>query len=144
MATSETTRETARATPEEYIEAIPDERRRNEIRRLHELIRRAAPDLEPYVEDGGIGYGTYHYRYATGREGDAARIGLSSRKQYISLYVSATVGDKYLPETYVDRLPKADIGKVCVRIRRLTDVDESVLEQLIREGATTETFDHIR
>ena len=144
MATSETTTKAAPATPDEYIESIPDERRRNDIRRLHEMIRRAAPNLEPSVEAGGIGYGTYHYRYATGREGDAAIIALSSRKQYISLYVSATVGDKYLPETYVDRLPKADIGKVCVRIKRLTDVDESVLEQLIREGATTETFDHLR
>lgn len=131
-------------TPEAYIEAIEDERRRNEIRRLHELIRSTAPHLEPSAEPTGIGYGTYHYKYASGREGDAARIALSSRKQYISLYVSATVGDKYLPETYVDRLPKADIGKVCVRIKRLTDVDESVLEELIRDGATRETFDHIR
>lgn len=131
-------------TPETYIEAIEDERRQNEVRRLHELIRRTAPDLEPTAEPGGLGYGTYHYRYASGREGDAAIIGLSSRKQYISLYVSATVGDKYLAETYIHRLPKADIGKVCVRIKRLTDVDEGVLEQLIREGATTGTFDHIR
>ena len=56
------------ATHEEYIEALP-EPRRSDIRRLHELIRATVPQLEPTMEFHILGYGTYHYRYASGREG---------------------------------------------------------------------------
>jgi hypothetical protein len=62
-----------------------------------------------------LGYGRYHYRYASGREGDAARISVASRKGGISLYVNAVDGERYLAESYRDRLPRADIGKSCVR-----------------------------
>jgi hypothetical protein len=129
--------------PDEYIEAL-DEPRRRDIRRLHELIRGIAPELEPRAESGGLAYGTYRFRYADGRYGEFARIGLASRKRYISLYVTATVGGRYVPEMYVDRLPGADIGRACVRFRRLTDVDEEVLKELIRDGATTEEHLHLR
>lgn len=134
----------APATPDEYIEGIQPESRRSDIRRLHELIRRVAPDLEPRAESDGLAYGSYVYRYASGRDAEWPPIGLASRKQYISLYFMATVGDRYLAETYVERLPKADIGRSCVRFRHLTDVDEGILEQLVREGATAEEHRHIR
>ena len=122
------------ATPEEYIAAL-DEPRRTEIRRLDEMIRRVAPHLERGVASGMLGYGPFHYRYASGREGDTFRISLASQKRHISLYVLATAGDRYVAETFKDRLPKADIGRSCVRLKRLSDVDEAVLEDLIREGA---------
>ena len=104
------------ATPEEYIEAL-EEPRRSEIRRLHELIRREAPQLEPHIAYRQIGYGKYRYRYKTGREGDWATIGLGSRKNYISLYINAVGGqrDEYLAESYRELLPKADIGRACVK-----------------------------
>jgi uncharacterized protein DUF1801 len=82
-----------------------------------------------------LAYGRYHYRYASGREGDWFRIGLASQKRYISLYVTAANGERYVAETYKDRLPKAGIGKSCVRFKRLEDLDRSALESLIREGA---------
>ena len=135
---------TTPTTPDEYIESIENESRRNDIRRLHELIGRVAPDLESRAESGGLAYGSYVYRYASGREAEWPAIGLANRKQYISLYVTATVGDRYLPETYVERLPKADIGRSCVRFKRLSDLDEGVLAQLIHEGATTKEHRHIR
>jgi hypothetical protein len=124
--------------PEEYIESL-GEPRRSEVRQLDQLIRDAAPDLEPYLESGMLGYGRYHYRYASGREGDAARISVASRKGGISLYVNAVDGERYLAESYRDRLPRADIGKSCVRIKRLEDVDLDVLRELVREGATATT-----
>ncbi len=121
--------------PEQYLAAI-EEPRQSEVRRLDELIRREAPDLEPHMSYGMLGYGKYHYRYKTGREGDWATIALASNKRYISLYVSASGGrGQYLAESYRDRLPKADIGKSCVRIKRLSDVDEQALAALIREAA---------
>ena len=89
------------------------------------------------MEFGMMGYGTYHYRYASGREGDWMRLGIANNKQYISLY--CCVGDErgYVAERYRERLPKADIGKSCVRIKRLSDLDEDVLRELIREVAAT-------
>jgi uncharacterized protein YdhG (YjbR/CyaY superfamily) len=127
---------TEAATPEEYIEAI-DEPRRGDIRALHELIRETAPELEPRISSGMLAYGSYHYRYASGREGDWHPVALASQKRYISLYVIGTRDGGYLAETFRDRLPKADIGKSCVRFKRLSDVDTSALRELIREGART-------
>jgi hypothetical protein len=122
------------ATHDEYIERLT-EPRRGEIRVLHELIRRSAPRLEPTMEFGLLGYGKYHYRYATGREGDWMLVGLASNKNYISLYVMATTDDgRMLADTYSDRLPKASIGKSCIRFRRLGDVDKDALASLLREA----------
>jgi hypothetical protein len=88
------------------------------------------------MESGMIGYGRYHFRYATGREGDWCLLGLASHKRYISLYVTAEDGKGgYLAEAYRDRLPKADIGKSCVRFTRLDDLDQDVLREMLREAA---------
>ncbi|MEU5263172.1 DUF1801 domain-containing protein [Amycolatopsis sp. NPDC021455] len=121
-------------THEEYFAALA-EPRRGELRTLHALIRESAPDLEPTMEFGTPGYGRYHYRYASGREGDAATVSMASRKNSISLYVSCMAGDRYLPELFADRLPKASVGKSCVRFERLSDVDLTVLGELLRAAA---------
>lgn len=126
---------TTAKTPEQYIRQL-EEPRRGEVRRLHELIRKTAPRLEPYMESGMIGYGRYHYRSASGREGEWCLLGLASRKRYISFYVVAEDGKAgYLAESYRDRLPKADIGRSCVRFKRLDDLDEKVLREMIRAAA---------
>jgi len=78
------------ATHEEYIERL-DEPRRSEIRALHKLIRTTVPQLAPTVPQlaptmafGMPGYGKYHYRYATGREGDSAVVSLASNKNVLA------------------------------------------------------------
>lgn len=125
---------TAATTPDEYIERL-DEPRRSEVRAIHELIQRVAPSLDARIESGMIAYGSYHYRYASGREGDWFPIGLASNKRYISLYVmAADQNHGYLAESYRDRLPKTDIGRSCVRIKHLEDVDLDTLSELIRAG----------
>ncbi|MGH2674235.1 MAG: hypothetical protein ACRDH1_02290 [Actinomycetota bacterium] len=68
-------------TPEEYPDRL-DEPSRSELRELHDLIRRTVPEFEPYLESGMIGYGRFHYRYPTGREGNWFRIGLASRRSF--------------------------------------------------------------
>ena len=70
-------------TPDELIASL-DEPRRGEIARLDALIRETLPDLERVATSGMLGYGPYHYRYASGREGDATLIALASRKASIS------------------------------------------------------------
>lgn len=123
------------ADPAAYIAAL-DQPRRGEIERLDALIRATAPGLGPaYLQSGMLAYGPFHYAYSSGREGDWFLVGLASRKAYISLYVTAAGPGGYLAESYRDRLPKADIGRSCVRIKRLSDVDLDVLAELIGRAA---------
>ncbi len=82
-----------------------------------------------------LGYGSYHYRYATGREGDAFAIGLANQKQYVSLYLNATVDGAYLAETNAGRLGKVSVGKSCVRFKKLDDLDLDVVAELVRTAA---------
>ena len=121
-------------TPDEYIAAL-EEPHREQIRELHRLIRETAPQLEPTVVSGMLGYGMYHYTYASGREGDWPILALASRKHYISLYACAAVDGEYVAELYRDRLPKANIGKSCVRFRKFKDLDRDALADLIRQTA---------
>lgn len=124
------------ATPAEYIAGV-EEKRRPDVQRLHELVREVAPELEPTMEFGMLGYGKMHYRYASGREGDWMKLGIANNKQYISLYCCAADDRGYVAERYRERLPKANIGKSCVRFKRLADLDEAVLRALIRHCADT-------
>jgi uncharacterized protein YdhG (YjbR/CyaY superfamily) len=121
-------------TPEEYIAQVED-KRRDDIQRLHDLVREVAPELEPTMEFKMLGYGKFHYKYASGREGDWMKIGIANNKQYISVYCCAADDEGYVAERYKERLPKASIGKSCVRFKRVSDLDEDVLRELIRESA---------
>ena len=127
---------------DDYLDAL-DRDRRAEVERLDALIREALPDAEPGVGHGMLGYGPYHYRYASGREGNWMLVGLASNKNYISLYVTATVDDRYLAETFKPRLPKASIGKSCIRIKRVSDVDPEVLAELLRAAAANPPGDFV-
>lgn len=117
-----------------YLQAIA-EPRQSEVRQLHELIVQTIPDFKPKLWGAIIGYGSFHYRYESGREGDWFPIGLANRKQYISLYVSCTKEGQYLAELYKEKLPKTKIGKSCINIKRLSDVDLEVVRHLLQEGA---------
>ena len=75
-------------TPAEYIAAV-DDKRRSDIAALDALIRKHAPKLEPVIMGGMLGYGPFHYRYASGREGDACKLSIASNASYISLYCFA-------------------------------------------------------
>ena len=122
------------STPAEYMAQL-EEPRRAEVAALDALVRKMAPKLEPFIAMGMLAYGPWHYKYASGREGDWFRIGLASNKNYISLYVCATDDQGYLAERYKEALPKASIGKSCVRFKRLGDLDPVALKRLIKEGA---------
>ena len=82
-----------------------------------------------------LAYGRYHYRYASGREGDWMVVALASQKRYISLYACMADDRGYVAERYAEALPKASIGKSCIRFGRLADVDLGTLETVVRECA---------
>jgi hypothetical protein len=121
------------SSPAEYIAKL-DDPRRAEVSALDALIRKTAPKLEPFVHSGMLAYGRWHYKYDSGREGDWFRIGVASNKNYISLYICAGDKNGYIAEQYKDELPKANIGRACVRFKRLGDLDLVVLRKLIRQG----------
>ena len=121
------------ATPEAFIAAL-EEPRRADIQRLHDLIRAALPELEPGVASGMLGYGPFHYRYASGREGDAFRIAVASRKGGISVYVLAMADGQYVAERHAARLGKVSVGKSCVRFKRTDHVDLEAFEALLADA----------
>lgn len=123
-------------TPDQYIAAV-DDKRRSDVAALDALIRKHAPKLDRVIMNGMLGYGPFHYRYASGREGEACKLSVASNASYISLYCFAADANGYVAERYADRLPKASIGKSCVRFKRLTDLDEKALVALIKETAKT-------
>lgn len=123
--------QSAAKTPKDYIDELSGERK-SDITELDKLIRDNAPEFEPFMIAGMLGYGKYHYKYASGREGDWCIIGLASQKNYISLYICAAKDGKYVAKEFKDKLPKANIGKSCVRFKKVDDIDLGVIEQMIQ------------
>jgi hypothetical protein len=80
-----------------------------------------------------VGFGTYHYKYASGHEGDAPLIGFSPRKAAISLYVFTGLKEH---EHLLTDLGKFKIGKACIYIKKLEDIDIQVLSHLIKQTIT--------
>ncbi len=114
-----------------YLDEL-QEPRKSEVAAVHGMIVKALPKLKPAVASGMIGYGSYHYKYESGREGDAPVVALSSRKEYISVYV-------YGAEEHQAELPQAAIGKSCIRFKRLADIDLKILEKIVKLGADART-----
>jgi hypothetical protein len=124
------------ATPAEYLASLK-EPRRTELKSLDAAIRKAAPKLKPHLAYSGtmIGYGPYHYKYGTGREGESPIVALCSRAQYISLYVSGQRGGKSIAEAAKEKLGKVSVGDVCIRFKRVEDLNLPAVLELVREAA---------
>jgi hypothetical protein len=124
------TRPTA-ASVTAFVNSIDDPRRRAEVRKVAAMMRRVTGKRARMWGPSMVGYGTYHYRYASGREGDFMLTGYSPRKQALTIYILAGF-DRFRP--LMKKLGTFKTGKSCLYIRRLADVDEEVLEQLIDES----------
>jgi hypothetical protein len=118
---------------EAFLADLPEHRAW--VRELHELIRAAAPELDVAMWSSTVGYGSYHYRYPSGREGDWFPIGLASNARYVSLYLCASEGDGYLAERHADRLGEVSVGRSCIRVRKPEHLDRDVAAELVRRAA---------
>lgn len=98
-------------------------------------IRRAAPDLEMGRDGRFLGYGPFHYRYESGREGDTFVVSMMDGAQALSIYVMGAQGDRYLAEANAERLGKVSVGKSCIRVKRLEHLDLDVLGEVVAEAA---------
>jgi hypothetical protein len=116
------------ASVETYLSQIEDDQKQADC---GELIRhmQSITHEEPVMWGSSIiGFGSRHYTYETGREGDTMVIGLSARKQAITLY-GLVYYDKN--SEFIPRLGKCKVGKGCLYIKRLSDIDTKVLQQMI-------------
>ena len=109
--------------------AVLDDVRRPQLEALDARIRRLAPALRRYVDRGVLSYGRYTYRSRSGRSGDWICLAIASNKQYISLYAGPIRLDPF-----VSRLPKANLGRGCIRFKRLSDVDLAVIDEVVHES----------
>lgn len=112
-----------------FLESVEDETRRRDCRVLLELMRQII-GAEPRLWGPSIvGFGSYHFRYESGREGDWFLAGFSPRKRDLTVYVMAGFA-RY--EELMPKLGKHRTGKSCLYLKKLADVDSDVLEELIR------------
>ena len=119
------------ADVEAFLGGIENARRREDCRAVVELM--ADVTGEPPVMWGAsiIGFGNYHYRYASGREGDWMATGVSPRKQSLTLYIMTGFARH---EELMQKLGRYTTGKSCLYIKKLEDVDLGVLRELVRES----------
>lgn len=116
--------------------AAVDEPRRSELAALDALVRKSAPAFAPYVASGMLCYGRYEYRYESGREGVGARVAIAVRAKTISVYVAAVDDKGWLAEQAADTLGKVTVGKSCIGMKRLDDLDQAAFVALVRRAAT--------
>jgi hypothetical protein len=116
------------ASVSDYLSAIEDEGRRKDCEALAQLMTRATRMQPKMWGTSIVGYGNYHYKYASGHEGDSCLTGFSSRKAAITVYV---MGDFTGKRELITRLGMYKMGKGCIYIKKLSDVDPKVLEQIV-------------
>jgi hypothetical protein len=113
---------------EGFLEGIENETRRSDCRAVVELMREVVGEPPKMWGSSIIGFGDYHYRYESGREGDWFLAGVSPRKQNLTLYIMPGFSEY---EALLTKLGKHKTGKSCLYLKRLSDVDPRVLEELI-------------
>jgi len=119
------------ADVDEVISGITDDVRREDCLTLLGLMKRATGEGPAVWSSGALGFGTYHYKSASGQEGDWFPVGFASRKAAITVYLGVDLSGL---EKLLARLGKHKTGRGCIYVKRLADVDLSVLEQLIADA----------
>ena len=127
--------ETEDAKLQEYLANIAQPTRKHDAHTLVELMRRATGE-QPRVWGSMVGFGEYHYKYASGREGDAAPVGFAARKAATTVYMLDGVGAH---AELLERLGPHKTGVGCLYLKDLAEVDLSVLEQMIKSSYETLT-----
>lgn len=131
MAKSELKTKQTEASVEDFLNGIEDEKRREDCKKISAMMEKATGAKPKMWGAAIVGFGTYRYKYASGREGDWMETGFSPRKANLSLYL--TSGEP-MDAGLLEKLGKHKTGMGCLYIKRLSDVDEKVLEKLIKKS----------
>ena len=122
-----------------FVGAVADPTRRAEAELLTELMAEVTGEPPAMWGTAIVGFGSVHYRYATGREGDSPRVGFAPRKAQSVLYIRGLDGGA----NYQDLLPRLgnhSVGKGCLYLKRLSDVDRDVLVEVLKRSVAHATM----
>lgn len=126
MAKNKTTETSLSVT--DFINTLKDETKRKECFSLIDLLKKQT-GLEPTMWGPAIvGFGSHHYKYESGREGDSPNIAFSPRASSIAIYLSGNFKDR---ETLLEKFGKHKTDKGCVHIKTLADIDKDILKKMI-------------
>src|ERR1041384_4003148 len=116
---------------EDYLNRIPDAERRDDCFAVAKMMEEITGEKPKMWGPSIVGFGTYHYKYASGHEGDWPITSFSPRKKDLTLYVM--MGYEKYPELMA-KLGKHSVGKSCLYIKRLSDIHLPTLKKLIKTG----------
>ena len=116
------------ASPTKFVNAIEDETKRKDCKQLMKMMKAATGKRPKMWGDSIVGYGSYHYKYKSGREGDWFLTGFAPRKRELSIYIM----DGFKPHSkLLKKLGKHKTSVCCLYIKKLDDIDLDVLQQII-------------
>ena len=117
------------ASVADFLNSIPDEKKRKDAFEVLELMQDITKESAKMWGNSIVGFGRYHYKYATGHEGDMCITGFSPRKQALTIYINSGFE---MHDELMKQLGKYKTGKVCLYINKLEDIKLSVLKKLIK------------
>ena len=121
----------AATSVKEYLAGVPADRK-DAIEFLHGFIQKSAPGLKPHFAYNMLGYGSFKYHNYKKEIIDWPIVALANQKNYISLYVCAVEDGEYIAEKNAPKLGKVSVGKSCIRIKKLEDVNLDELKKVIQ------------
>jgi len=119
------------ASVDKFLNQVPDEARREDCFKIVKMMEEITGEKPRMWGPSIVGFGSYHYKYASGQEGDWPITGFSPRKQDLTLYIMPGFAEQ---SDLMTQLGKHRTGKSCLYIKRLDDVDGRVLSRLVRES----------
>lgn len=119
------------ASVQQYLDAIDDSQRKSDCLKIHKLMQNVSGYEGSMWGDSMVGYGSYHYKYESGCEGDWFLVGFANRKKSISIYIMSGFS-RY--DDLLANLGKHKTGKSCLYINKLDDIDEEILKELIESS----------
>ncbi|MGN6148258.1 MAG: DUF1801 domain-containing protein [Rhizomicrobium sp.] len=125
-----------KASVADYIAALPEKEKQTDAKALVKMMRAIVGEPAKMWGPSIIGFGSLHYVYDSGREGDMPLLAFSPRKPAIVLYGLRAAKDA---EAKIEKLGNVTTGKGCVYVKKLADIDLSALEKLMREAAKAAT-----
>lgn len=110
------------------------EDRRAIIEAVDDVIRRRSPEIEVGRAGRMLGYGPFHYRYESGREGDTFVVSMMNGAQALSIYISGGGADGTLVEANAARLGKVSTGRGCIKVKQLQHLDLAVFDEVVGQA----------
>lgn len=133
MAKAQNKTQQTTASVKAFIDGIKDEAQRKDARAMLTLMKRATGSTPRMWGPSIVGFGSYHYKYASGREGDYCVTGFSPRKGTLTVYILPGL---HLQADNLKKLGKHTTGKSCLYIKKLSDVHLPTLEAMVKQGVT--------